>query len=820
MKKIGLIICGLFTLLAVSVKAAPITESDAKSVAEVFCAKKGITGELSLSDVKRENCYIFNSSEDGYVIVAANDNLTPILGYSKTGAIHLEAQKVVAFIGWLNSIDADADSLLAKSDEESIDKANWAQLRSGEVPETTRGAQSVEPLLSTKWYQYEPYNLLCPENSPTGCVAVAMAQIMKYYNYPKRGTGSTKAYLTATNNYSIPSISLDVEYDWDNMLDNYNGEFSKVEADAVSNLLYHCGVTIHTDYDTTASGALIDDVAKALYNYFDYDKSLRIVKREYCTDDQWHELLKGQLDRGYPIIYSGKNEDITKGHAFVCDGYDEDGFYHFNFGWGGYYDGYFSVDFIVPINDSINGQIDDYSFDHKVLVDIFPNENGSFYYDFVFKQPDYFKITKDTVSSRLGYLEIGARYTNLGLEKFEGVLFAEMLDSNGSSIGVIYEDTLSISGSVTQQSVRYIALGDVPNGVYYITFKARDYDGNVYNIRDLYDSTAVRKIVVDLSQDSPNSKLVYEWPDDFTASPSVVCVEDSVSVDGCLTNVSENIVSGMLYLKIANEAGDILSVLEGDLIELAPWGSYCFQWKFNLENVAVGTYFVEVILREGDGNEYNVVDGNDTTSTRSFVVVESSQTNDSFVFRQMDDFFVAVDSLSQEYEIFIDSKIYNQSENDFNGALLIDVFDNRDQVIASLQALDLTIDAFGDVDADLKVALKGFPSGSYYLVLKLSDENGGIYKINDFDGTIARRSFVLPESALEILSSAEDNSLKIYVDEDNSLNLYSAEKQIVVIYDLQGRVIKTISVEGSVHTDLKSGCYLIKSKNSAIKVVL
>ena len=142
MKKIGLIICGLFTLLAVSVKAAPITESDAKSVAEVFCAKKGIEGDLKLSDVKNEESFIFNSSKGGFVIVAADDRITPILGYSKTGSI-TGTRESFAFENWMNSVDESVGSLLSSISESQIDKTQWVQLKSGNHGVTTRNYYTI-----------------------------------------------------------------------------------------------------------------------------------------------------------------------------------------------------------------------------------------------------------------------------------------------------------------------------------------------------------------------------------------------------------------------------------------------------------------------------------------------------------------------------------------------------------------------------------------------------------------------------------------------------------------------------------------------------
>ena len=823
MKKIGFFICGLFTLFAGSVKSAPITESDAKSVAEVFCAKKGITGDLSLSDVKRESCYIFNSSEDGYVIVAANDNLTPILGYSKTGAIHVDAQKVVAFIGWLNSIDAETDSLLAITDEQSMDKTNWSQLRSGEVPVSTRGAQSVDPLLTTKWSQYEPYNLLCPESSPTGCVAVAMAQIMKYYNYPKRGTGSTEAYATATNNYSIPSISLDVEYDWENMLDDYSGDFSQVEAEAVSKLLYHCGAAVYMDYDEVGSGASVRDAIKPLCGYFDYDRSMHFCERGHFTVEQWHSLLKEQLNSGYPIIYSGRNESATEGHSFVCDGYDENGFYHFNFGWGGYCDGYYMLDYILPVEEPTNDLVSNYSYSQTALINIFPNKSGSCYYDFINVVPEDFSISKDTITEE-EIVEISNKIYNPAAESFDGELFMEIRDGDKNLLEIVSLTSVSIDAYayITLKNMR-MSYTLFPNGVYYLSFKLRDSDGKDYVIRDVNESVALRKFVVNIPQKDTSFNFVYEWSDYFNVSPDTVLQGEYLNVEACISNVSQATFKGSANLVVFNSAGDTVGVLESEIFEAGFLGGGCLYWEFPIDHSFAGNYYVEVHLRDETGKVYAVRDAENSDNKRKFfvkapVVPETSQCD--FVCKNSTDLKVVIESTNDTItSIAVNYQFFNESNFNFLGTVHFDLVEESGRVLGSVSSEELTISATESYQGALRIDLNCWPLGEYYVVIRLESADGDVYLVKDVNCETAKGIFTIGETIGYPLVFTQDNSLLVSYY-NHQLNLYSDEKQIVVIYDLQGRVVKTISVEGSVHTDLKSGCYLIKSKNSAIKVVL
>lgn len=823
MKKFGLIILGFFSLITCSIKASPVTADVAKSVAEAFCSKKGIRGDLSLSDVKREGCYFFNSSEDGFVIVAADDNITPILGYSKTGSINKNSKNVVAFTSWLNSIDEGVDSLLSKIDEAQIDKSKWDLLKSGNYPVSTRNSQSVAPLLSTKWSQYEPYNLQCPENCITGCVAVAMAQVMKFYNHPKKGVGVSEEYVTKTNNYKIPSLSFDTEYDWSNMLDDYNGPYSQEQADAVSKLIYHCGVSVFMDFDSIGSGAIVSDAAKALYEHFDYDRSIRFCRREHFTSEQWHSLLKEQLNTGYPIIYSGRDESSISGHSFVCDGYDEEGFYHFNFGWGGHFDGYFSLDFIVPVQDSLSGDISDYSFFQTAIINIFPNENGSYYYDFIHKDPMDFSISKDTIRSWEA-VEIFNKISNLATENFEGELFMKLWDGDKNLLEEIYLSPIMIEAfaSITFSSLK-MNFSQLPNGIYYLSFKLRGLDGMDYEVRDLYDSVAWRKFVVDIPQNGPSVNFVYEWSDNFEVSPDTVLRGEYLYVDACIINVSDTLFKGTAYLLVCNSVGDTVGVLQGEAVEAGLFEGACLYWKFIIDENFAGNYYVEVVLLDDLGRVYTIHDIENSDNKRKFFVDESipSAPNQcDFVCRKSSDFQVVVESYSDSITtVVIDYEFFNESNFNFAGMMHIDILNEFDRVVASLPIEELTVDSTMGYRGGLKLDLEHFPSGEYYMALRLEDAGGTIYRVNDSNCEIAKRIFTIGATNGYPLLSSYDNSLHVSVY-DHQLNLYSNEKQEVVIYNLFGQVVKKVTVKGELRVELPSGSYLIRAKDSVIRVVL
>ncbi|MCL2131181.1 MAG: leucine-rich repeat protein, partial [Lentimicrobiaceae bacterium] len=235
--------------------------------------------------------------------------------------------------------------------------------------------QTVGPLLTTQWGQSQPFRDMCPQlnNSnircPVGCVATAMAQIMKYHQYPAQGVGQSTAYVTGLG-ASIPSVSFAVNYDWNNMLDFYLGNITTAQEDsAVALLSYHCGVSVRMEYGPM-SAAAIYSVAEALPTYFGYDKGILYRERAYYSDSIWENMLKTELDSGRPVFYSGGM------HAFVCDGYDNNGMFHFNWGWNGGSDGYF-LSSALNLGDEPGAGSATFNTNQAIVVNIKPDAGGT-----------------------------------------------------------------------------------------------------------------------------------------------------------------------------------------------------------------------------------------------------------------------------------------------------------------------------------------------------------------------------------------------------------------------------------------------------------
>ena len=318
----------------------------------------------SLTRAVTDCYYVFALQPKGFVIVAADERVNPILGYSYDNNFVVENMPDHVR-GWLGNYERQIETVVKQNiAPETETTTKWSQLKSGQAI-STRNRNTVGPLLTTTWDQGQYYNAMCPEDAGpdghalVGCVATAMAQIINYWGYPEHGRGShsyslsgldSGSILGGFNDYGTFSVNFDsTTYDYDNMPDVLTSESTQEEIDAVAQLMYHCGVAVNTFYGTYESGAIEEDVRGALISYFGFAHTLGYAQRQLYTDEEWTDSLKSNLDRREPVFYTGSNL-----HAFVLDGYNQEDFFHFNFGWSGYGDGWYLISAINPSGWDLN----------------------------------------------------------------------------------------------------------------------------------------------------------------------------------------------------------------------------------------------------------------------------------------------------------------------------------------------------------------------------------------------------------------------------------------------------------------------------------
>ncbi len=313
--------------------------------------------------------YIFTFETNGFVIVSADDAAIPILGYSfisetKENITHPPLAE------WMDNYHQQIDYIINQNIDNNETIGLWQNILKKDFTSFGKG-RDVLPLLSITWNQNWPYNELCPAGAGSGghvyagCVATAMGQVMKYHNHPSPGV-SLHSYIHPT----YGSLSADFSttyYDWMNMPDNISS--SNIP---IATLLYHSGVAVEMNYSPSGSGASTVFAIIALRTYFNYDTSSQLVyKVDYSVLD-WENVLTTELDNSRPMLYAGTNPSSGAGHAFVCDGYQSTNYFHFNWGWSGYYDGYYYL-------NSLNPGTHDYTNDQQAIIGLVPNTSSYVY---------------------------------------------------------------------------------------------------------------------------------------------------------------------------------------------------------------------------------------------------------------------------------------------------------------------------------------------------------------------------------------------------------------------------------------------------------
>jgi len=368
--------------------SANVSVKKAHTVAVNF-AKQQIdakTTDMSLVYTKDNTAYVF-SNENMWVMIAADDRAKPVLAYSTEGSFRVpkHANDTTIgnnFWGWIKSYQEQirfvVENNIAATDEI---KNQWETLSSDKIASQARNDRStttvVNPLLTTTWGQGWPYNSMCPSDPAgpnghvwAGCVATAMAQIMKYHNYPSQGLGSY-GYQFANYPYTEANFG-NTTYNWSNMPNS----ISTVNTD-VATITYHAAVSTLSMWGSASTGVgWYDDqepMSRAWVNYFRMAySSLEYVKRfnwngnDFVIDPNWDDKIQAELLANRPVYYRGSG---TSGHAWVCDGVDND-MYHFNWGWDGSYNGYYSLDAINPGNQHFNNN-------QSAVIGIKPNDGST-----------------------------------------------------------------------------------------------------------------------------------------------------------------------------------------------------------------------------------------------------------------------------------------------------------------------------------------------------------------------------------------------------------------------------------------------------------
>lgn len=614
-----LLLTSLLNLFVLWLFAAHVDEQTAKTVGGNFLSSLATASDRSPNELQ----LVFRSGTDGYVdenvtyfyvfqdqhgfvIVSGDDRSIPILAYSDQGEFDANDMPPSAR-KWLEGYKTQLRDIIVNdvAPTEEI-TSQWERFAHGSVGNESRAA--VNPLVDTRWDQSPFVNALCPGGSVTGCVATAMAQIMKYWDYPTNGSGF---HSYNHNTYGTLSASFgNTTYQWGSMPNNVNSSNN-----AVATLMYHCGVSVDMQYSPQVSNAYVINSQSpiqhcseyALKTYFGYDPSMQGVVRSGYNDNQWINLLKGELDASRPILYAGFGSG--GGHAFVCDGYDNNNFFHFNWGWGGAYDGFFSINALNPSGTGTGGGSGGYNSGHQILKGIKPpggggggGGGGNDTYNLAL----YNFVTPSASTIYYGQsFSITSNILNQGQNDFSGDYGAAVFDSQGNFIDfveVLTGYTLP-SGYTYNNNLVFSTTGlfSMLPGTYYAGIFYKPASGNWIAVADYNSYQNVTQInVINPNSIEMNAAM-------SVSSGSTVTQGQNVSVNLNILNDGNTNFYGTYSLDLYSLDGDYVQSI-GSINEnngLPPGYTYLspFLTFSNTITAAPGTYLLAVThLQSGSSN--------------------------------------------------------------------------------------------------------------------------------------------------------------------------------------------------------------------------
>jgi hypothetical protein len=338
----------------------------------------------------------YNFEGGGYVLVAESEKTFPVLGYSMTGKFEVgqEPESVKAWLRYFGRQIAAFEETIEIDPEIQTIRERYNQ---PVLPANIRNNRVVEPMLRTTWDQGNYYNGMCPPDPAgpggrcwAGCVATAVGQLMFYHRWPEQGTGEY-SYTHPVYGEQYANFG-EATYNWNGMETSLNSPNSHI-----AQLLYHLGISFDMDYGPNGSGMWNHSAANSMRNFFKYGPETQYIFRDTTTMN-WDSILVANLDARKPLYYAGwEGVGSPNGHAFVCDGYAPDNFYHFNWGWGSSFDGYFLLSALTPGGNNFN-------FAQEVIKDIYPDTT-------LYNYPQYIQEI-DTIWTIAGTFSDGSNMVN------------------------------------------------------------------------------------------------------------------------------------------------------------------------------------------------------------------------------------------------------------------------------------------------------------------------------------------------------------------------------------------------------------------------
>ena len=594
------------------------------SISELTSVNLSLQGEARFNRLKSSTTkemqlvYLFKKAEGGFVLVSGDDLAKPILGYSIDSPID-EENMPVNFLKWIEEYKNQIASLQQQATLKSTSaKTEWDQLEAG-TKLSKASPSAVNPLMTTKWDQLPLYNNLCPQKnsyskkSVTGCVATAMAQVIKYHNYPVNGTG-IHSYYHSSNTVTYGTLSANfgaTTYDWSQMPNQLTSNSTAAQIKAVATLMLHCGIGVDMNYSPSSSGAqILEEKAYgtssseyALKEFFNFDKTtVKGVLREGKTAAQWISLLKSEIDARRPILFGGVGS--AGGHAFVADGYDNNNYFHFNWGWSGNSDGYYSVDALNPVDLGTGAGNGSYNNIQQVVIGIKPPTQNTGSTTISDDIRLYSTVTLPTIY-QLNSFDFDVKIVNYGSNNFTGKFGAALFNSKGNFVTFI--DSLSSNTTLNSGYFNTYNFSNEGLSVYPGNFMVGIYFRSSNN-NWVAVSNGKYKNFVNTEIISPFADTKIQLYDSIRVSPNPIITGGAVSVTTNIANFGNNTYVGEFGAGLFTLDGDIVQSIEVIDANNLPGMKYN-EFTFNTSEITAepGSYYIGLVHFPNKGDDQVVI---------------------------------------------------------------------------------------------------------------------------------------------------------------------------------------------------------------------
>ena len=614
--------------------ANPVDEATARRVGQAFLSThtaRGAAGAAGLALVYRAEVgapdaavpafYVFDTAPAaGFVLVAADDQVMPVLGYSDQSAF-VTKNMAPQVAKWLEGYRAAIREVVETHTPATPDiRAAWQQLKSGAPATAGRGAGTtvVNPLVATRWNQHPFYNDLCPYDnagggrSVTGCVATATAQVMKFWNYPATGAGfhsyNTASFGTLSANFGTTT------YQWASMPNSVNSANT-----AVATLMSNVGIGVDMSYSANSSGAWVVSANSsgtancaeyALRTYFGYRSTMQGIRRVNYSDAQWLTMMKAELDAGRPIVYDGFG--TGGGHCFVADGYDANNFLHFNWGWGGQADGYFVLNALNPGSLGAGGGAGGYNSGQEAIIGIQPpagqggGGTGAPTTAIALNNP----VTPSATALNYGQaFSVSTNLINTGTTAYAGDYCAAVFDLNNALVDYVETKTgytLPVGFTYTTNLVfSTTGLFSVLPGTYRVGVFYRPTGGNWQLVTDRNGFTNLPQIMVgNVNTIRLNSAI--------TTQPATFTQGQAASVNLNILNAGASTFTGQYAVGLYNLDGSYVQTIGtyNETTGLPPGYNYLspyLTFSTTAVTAAPGTYLLAVQHKPVGATNYQLI---------------------------------------------------------------------------------------------------------------------------------------------------------------------------------------------------------------------